>query len=137
MEGNQASVSCGEFSLEIRGEAVGTVDLGAGLFGYGGVAGVGAFESMERAENRVVGRIFPGDGWEEWGFLEISRFLGCEALASEEKTGGFFALVEVKVKLPRPVPPEVGFDLDRVSETVRAGEVIFFDDKGAGLLTAV
>ena len=71
MEGNQASVSCGEFSLEIRGEAVGTVDLGAGLFGYGDVAGVGAFESTERAENRVVGRIFPRDSWEELRFLEI------------------------------------------------------------------
>ena len=137
MEGNQASVSCGEFSLEIRGEAVGTVDLGAGLFGYGGVAGVGAFESMERAENRVVGRIFPGDGWEEWGFLEISRFLGCEALASEEETGGFFALVEVKVKLPRSVPPKMGFDFDGVSEGVGTSEVIFFNGEGAGLLSAV
>ena len=48
-----------------------------------------------------------------------------------------FDLVAMEVELPRPVPPEVGFDLDRVSETVRAGEVIFFDDKGAGLLTAV
>ena len=59
MKGNQASVSCGEFSLEIRGEAVGTVDLGTRLFGFGDVAGVGTFESMERTENRVVGRIFP------------------------------------------------------------------------------
>jgi len=41
------------------------------------------------------------------------------------------------VKLPRSVPPEVGFDLDRVSEGVGAGEVIFFDGKGAGLLSAV
>ena len=64
MEGNQASVSCGEFSLEIRSEAVGAVDLGTRLLGCGDVAGVGAFESMERTENRVVGRIFPGDGWE-------------------------------------------------------------------------
>ena len=64
MEGNQASVSCGEFSLEIRGETVGAVDLGTGLFGCGDVAGVCAFESMERTENRVVGRIFPRDGWE-------------------------------------------------------------------------
>jgi hypothetical protein len=123
--------------LEIRGEAVGAVDLGTGLFGCGDVAGVGAFESMERTENRVVGRIFPRDGWEEWGFLEIRRFLGCEALASEEKTGRFFALVEVKVKLPRPVPPEMGFDLDRVSEMVGAGEVILFNGEGAGLLSAV
>jgi hypothetical protein len=58
-------------------------------------------------------------------------------LASEEKTGGFFALVEVKVKLPRSVPPEMGFDFDGVSERVGAGEVIFFDGKGAGLLSAV
>ena len=50
--------------MEIRSEAVGPVDLGTGLFGCGDVAGVGAFESMERTENRVVGRIFPGDGWE-------------------------------------------------------------------------
>ena len=137
MEGNQASVSCGEFSLEIRGEAVGAVDLGTGLFGCGDVAGVCAFESVERTENRVVGRIFPRDSWEEWGFLEIRGFRGCEALASEEKTGGFFALVEVKVKLPRSVPPEMGFDFDGVSKGVGAGEVIFFDGKGAGLLSAV
>ena len=137
MEGNQASFSCGEFSLEIRGEAVGAVDLGARLFGCGNVAGVGAFESMERTENRVVGCIFPGEGWEEWRFLEIGRFRGCEALASEEEAGGFFALVEVKMELPRPVPPEVGFDFDRFSERVGAGEVIFFDGKGAGLLSAV
>lgn len=123
--------------MEVRGEAVGPVDLGTGLFGCGDVAGVGAFESVERTENRMVGRIFPRDGWEEWGFLEIRGFRGCEALASEEKTGGFFALVEVKVKLPRSVPPEVGFDLDRVSERVGAGEVIFFDGKGAGLLASV
>ena len=64
MKGNQASVSCGEFSLEIRGEAVRAVDLGTGLFGCGNVARVCAFESMERTENRVVGRIFPGYGWE-------------------------------------------------------------------------
>jgi hypothetical protein len=43
----------------------------------------------------------------------------------------------VKVKLPRSVPPEVGFDLDRTSEGVGAGEVIFFDGKGAGLLASV
>ena len=137
MKGNQASASCGEFSLEIRGEPVGTVDLGTGLFGCGDVAGVGAFESMERTENRVVGCIFPGDGWEEWRFLEIGRFRGCEALASEEEAGGFFALVEVKLKLPRPVPPEMGFDLDRVSERVGAGEVIFLNGEGAGLLASV
>jgi hypothetical protein len=58
-------------------------------------------------------------------------------LPSEEKTGGFFALVEVKVKLPRPVPPEVGFDLHGVSEGVGASEVIFFDSKGAGLLATI
>jgi hypothetical protein len=123
--------------LEIRGEAVGTVDLGTGLFGCGDVAGVGAFESMERTENRVVGCIFPGDGWEEWRFLEIGRFRGCKALASEEEAGEFFALVEVKLKLPRSVPPQVGFDFDRVSEGVGAGDVIFFNGKGAGLLSAV
>jgi hypothetical protein len=123
--------------LEIRGEAVGAVDLGTGLFGCGDVAGVGAFESVERTENRVVGRIFPRDSWEEWGLIEIRGFRGCEALAPEEKTGGFFALVEVKVKLPRSVPPQMGFDFDRVSEGVGAGEVIFFDGKGAGLLAPV
>jgi hypothetical protein len=123
--------------LEIRGEAVGTVDLGAGLFWCGDVAGVGAFESMERTENRVVSRIFPRDSWEELRFLEISRFLGCEALASEEKTGGFCTLVEVKVKLPRSVPPQMGFDFDVVSECVGASEVIFFKGEGAGLLSAV
>ena len=123
--------------MEIRGEAVGPVELGTGLFGCGDVAGVGAFESVERTENRVVGRIFPRDSWEEWGFLEIRGFRGCEALASEEKTGGFFALVEVKLKLPRSVPPQTGFDFDRVSEGVGAGEVIFFNGEGAGLLSAV
>jgi len=43
----------------------------------------------------------------------------------------------MKVELPRTVPPEMGFDLDRVSERVGAGEVIFFDGKGAGLLASV
>ena len=58
-------------------------------------------------------------------------------MASEEKTGRGFALGEVKVKLPRSVPPEVGFNLRRASEMVGAGEVIFFNGKGAGLLSAV
>ena len=31
----------------------------------------------------------------------------------------------------------MGFDLDRVCETVGAGEVIFFDGKGAGVLASV
>ena len=58
-------------------------------------------------------------------------------MASEEKTGGFFALVEVKLKLPRSVPPQMGFDFDVVSECVGASEVIFFKGEGAGLLSAV
>ncbi len=43
----------------------------------------------------------------------------------------------MKVELPRAVPPQMGFDFDGVSERVGAGEVIFFDGKGAGLLSAV
>jgi hypothetical protein len=58
-------------------------------------------------------------------------------LASEDKTGGVFTLVEVKMKLPRTVPPEMGFDLHGLSERVGAGEVIFFDGEGAGLLASV
>ena len=41
------------------------------------------------------------------------------------------------MKLPRPVPPEVGFDLHGTSERVGAGEVIFFNGKRTGLLSAV
>jgi len=40
-------------------------------------------------------------------------------------------------ELPGAVPPKMGFDLHRVSERVGAGEVIFFDGKGAGLLATV
>jgi hypothetical protein len=42
----------------------------------------------------------------------------------------------VEVELPRTVPPEMGFNFDGVSERVGAGEVIFFDGEGAGLLSA-
>ena len=42
----------------------------------------------------------------------------------------------MEVELPRTVPPEMGFDFDGVSERVGAGEVIFFNGEGAGLLSA-
>ncbi len=48
-----------------------------------------------------------------------------------------FDLVAMEVELPRPVPPEMGFNLRKVSEWVGAGEVIFFDGEGVGLLSAV
>ena len=71
MEGDNPAFPCDKFGLEKGGEAVGTVDLGTGFFGCGDVAGVGAIESVERTENRVVSRIFPRDSWEELRFLEI------------------------------------------------------------------
>ena len=71
MEGDKPAFPCNKFGLEKGGEAVGTVDLGTGLFGCDDVAAVGAFESVERTENRVVGRIFPRDSWEDWRSLEI------------------------------------------------------------------
>ena len=43
----------------------------------------------------------------------------------------------MKVKLPRPVPPEMGFNLHGASERVVACEVIFFDGKGVGLLATM
>jgi len=43
----------------------------------------------------------------------------------------------MEVELPRTVPPEMGFNFDGVPEWVEAGEVIFFDGKGAGLLATV
>jgi len=43
----------------------------------------------------------------------------------------------MEVELPRAVPPKLGFDLHTVSERVGAGEVIFFDGEGVGLLSAV
>jgi hypothetical protein len=43
----------------------------------------------------------------------------------------------MEVELPRTVPPEMGFDLHGPSERVGAGEVIFFNGEGAGLLSAV
>ncbi len=48
-----------------------------------------------------------------------------------------FDLVAMEVELPRAVPPEMGFNFDGVSERVGAGEVIFFNGKGAGLLSAM
>ena len=48
-----------------------------------------------------------------------------------------FDLVAMEVELPRAVPPKLGFDLHTVSERVGAGEVIFFDGEGVGLLSAV
>jgi hypothetical protein len=58
-------------------------------------------------------------------------------LASKQEPTFFSDLVAMEVELPRTVPPEMGFDLHRVSEWVGAGEVIFFDGEGAGLLSAV
>jgi hypothetical protein len=43
----------------------------------------------------------------------------------------------MEVELPRTVPPEMGFDLHGVPKRVGAGEVIFFDGEGTGLLTAM
>ena len=48
-----------------------------------------------------------------------------------------FDLIVMEVELPRTVPPEMGFDLHGVSERVGAGKMVFFDGKGAGLLTTV
>jgi len=43
----------------------------------------------------------------------------------------------MKVKLPRTIPPEMGFNLHELPEWVGAGEVIFFDGNRVGLLATV
>ena len=52
---------CHKFGLEEGSQAVGAIDLGAGLLACGDPAGTGAFESMKRIEKGVVGCIFPRD----------------------------------------------------------------------------
>jgi len=84
-----------------------------------------------------MGGVFPRQGGERRFFLQILCILCGKALAPKQEPAFFSDLVVVEVELPRTVPPEMGFDLHRVSEWVGAGEVLFFDGEGAGLLSAV
>jgi len=81
--------------------------------------------------------VSPRQGGERGFLLQILHFLCRKALASKQEPAGLFDLVAMEVELPRAVPPEMGFNFDGVSERVGAGEVIFFDGKEAGLLSAV
>ncbi len=85
----------------------------------------------------MMSGVFPRQSGERRFFLQILCILCGKALASKEEPAFFSDLVAVEVELPRTVPPEMSFDLHGVSERVGAGEVIFFDGKGAGLLATV
>ena len=85
----------------------------------------------------MMGGVFPRQGGERGFLLQILHFLCRKALTSKQEPTFFPDLVAVEVELPRTVPPEMGFDLHGVSERVGAGEVIFFNGKGVGLLAAM
>ena len=85
----------------------------------------------------MMSGVSPRQGGERGFLLQILYFLCRKTLASKQEPTFFSDLVVVEVELPRTVPPEMGFDLHTVSERVGAGEVIFFNGKGAGLLSAV
>ena len=85
----------------------------------------------------MMGGVFPRQGGERGFLLQILHFLCRKALAPKQEPAFFSDLVVVEVELPRTVPPEMGFDLHRVSEWVEAGEVLFFDGNGACLLSTV
>ena len=85
----------------------------------------------------MMSGVSPRQGGERGFLLQILHFLCRKALASKQESAGLFDLVAMEVKLPRTVPPEMSFNFDGVSERVGAGEVIFFDGEGAGLLSAV
>ena len=85
----------------------------------------------------MMSGVSPRQGGERGFLLQILHFLCRKALASKQESAGLFDLVAMEVELPRTVPPEMGFDLDGASERVGAGEVLFFDGEGAGLLSAV
>jgi len=84
-----------------------------------------------------MGGVFPRQGGERGFLSQILHFLCRKTLASKQESAGLFDLVAMEVELPRTVPPEMGFNFDGVSERVGAGEVLFFDGEGAGLLSAV
>ena len=85
----------------------------------------------------MMSGVFPRQGGERRFFLQILCILCGKTLPPKQEPAGLFDLVAMEVELPRTVPPEMGFNFDGVSERVGAGEVLFFDGEGAGLLSAV
>lgn len=85
----------------------------------------------------MMGGVFPRQGGERGFLLQILHFLCGKTLATKQESAFFPDLVVMKVKLPRAVPPKMGFNLHGLPEWVGAGEVIFFDGKGVGLLATV
>jgi len=111
--------------------------VGARLISDDGPSGSGLSKTLQGLEDNVVGGVFPGQGGERRFFLQILCILCGKTLPPQEEPTFFSDLVAMEVELPRTVPPEMGFDLHGVSERVGAGEVIFFNGKGAGLLATV
>ena len=85
----------------------------------------------------MMSGVFPRQGGERRFFLQIFCILCGKTLPPKQEPAGLFDFVAMEVELPRTVPPKMGFDLHGVSESVGAGEVIFFNGKRAGLLAAM
>ena len=111
--------------------------MGARLFFGDGPSKSGLGKTLQGLKDNMMGGVFPRQGGERGFLLQILCILCGKTLPPKQEPAGLFDLVAMEVELPRAVPPEMGFDLHTVSERVGAGEVIFFNGKGAGLLSAV
>ena len=137
MECGQPAIPGERICLQKEGDTVAGVEVGARLFFGDGLTRPGLGKTLQGLEDNMMGGVFPRQGGERGFLLQILHFLCRKALASKEEPVGLFDFVAMEVELPRTVPPEMGFDLHGVSEWVGAGEVIFFDGEGPGLLTAM
>ena len=137
MKCGQPAIPRERICLQKEGDAVVGVDVGARLFFGDGPSGSGLGKTLQGLKDNMMSGVFPRQGGERGFLLQILHFLCRKALASKEEPTFISDLVPVEVELPRTVPPDMGFNFDGVSERVGAGEVIFFDGKGAGLLTTM
>ncbi len=137
MKCGQPAIPREKICLQKEGDAVASVDVGARLFSDDGPSGSGLGKTLQGLEDNMMSGVFPRQGGERGFLLQILHFLCRKALASKQEPTFFSDLVAMEVQLPRTVPPEMGFDFDGVSERVGAGKMVFFDGKGAGLLTTV
>ncbi len=137
VECDQPAIPRERICLQKEGDAVAGVEVGARLFFGDGPRRPSLGKTLQGLEDNMMGGVFPRQGGGRGFLLQILHFLCRKALTSKQEPTFFPDLVAVEVELPRTVPPEMAFDLHGVSERVGAGEVIFFNGKGVGLLAAM
>ena len=137
MECGQPALPGERICLQKEADAVAGVEVGAWLFFGDGPTGSGLGKTLQGLEDNMMGGVFPRQGGERRFFLQILCILCGKTLPPKQEPAGLFDFVAMEVELPRTVPPKMGFDLHGVSESVGAGEVIFFNGKRAGLLAAM